>query len=116
MGPALMVNPFVWEYYYGIAGTGTPARATKQIATMAEDLIEKGTAANVPMNSAGKPAVNIVRCLEGCRRILKAASSLPILRAAVWRAPSKPPFTDISSGQDFLPRFSRYKAGPHKWL
>jgi gamma-glutamyltranspeptidase/glutathione hydrolase len=60
-----MVNPFVWEYYYGIAATGTPAGATKQIATMAEDLIEKGAAANVPMNSAGKPAVNIVRCLEG---------------------------------------------------
>ncbi|KZB54633.1 gamma-glutamyltranspeptidase [Thalassospira xiamenensis] len=65
MGPALMVNPFVFEYYYGIAGTGTPAGATKQIATMAEDLIEKGAAANIPMNSDGKPAVNIVRCLEG---------------------------------------------------
>ncbi|MCC9625501.1 gamma-glutamyltransferase family protein [Thalassospira sp. MA62] len=65
MGPALMVNPYVWEYYYGIAGTGTPAAATKQIATMAEDLLGEGTAAAVPLNSAGPSSVNVVRCLEG---------------------------------------------------
>jgi gamma-glutamyltranspeptidase/glutathione hydrolase len=65
MGPALMVNPFVWEYYYGIAGTGTPAGATKQIATMAEDIIGSGSASSVAMNSDGASSVNIIRCLEG---------------------------------------------------
>lgn len=65
MGPALMVNPFVSEYYYGIAGTGTPAGATKQIATMAEDLIGSGSASGIALNSNGTSSVNIVRCLEG---------------------------------------------------
>lgn len=65
IGPALMVNPFVWEYYYGIAGTATPAGATKQIATLAEDLIGNGAAANISMNSDGNSSVNIVRCLGG---------------------------------------------------
>jgi len=65
IGPALMVNPFVWEYYYGIAGTGTPAGATKQIATMAEDLIGTGAASGIALNSQGQSSVNIIRCLEG---------------------------------------------------
>ncbi len=65
IGPALMVNPFVWEYYYGIAGTGTPAGATKQIATMAEDLIGTGAASGIALNSQGASSVNIIRCLEG---------------------------------------------------
>lgn len=65
MGPALMVNPFVWEYYYGIAGTGTPAGATKQIATMAEDLIGNGAASGIAMNSDGPSSVNAIKCLEG---------------------------------------------------
>ena len=65
MGPALMVNPFVWEYYYGIAGTGTPAGATKQIATMAEDLIGTGAASAIAMNSDGASSVNVIKCLEG---------------------------------------------------
>ncbi|AXO15363.1 gamma-glutamyltransferase [Thalassospira indica] len=65
MGPALMVNPFVWEYYYGIAGTGTPAGATKQIATMAEDLIGAGAASGISMNSDGASSVNVIKCLEG---------------------------------------------------
>ncbi len=65
MGPALMVNPYVWEYYYGIAGTGTPAGATKQIATMAMDLIDEDAASGVAMNSDGKSSVNVIRCLEG---------------------------------------------------
>lgn len=65
MGPALMVNPFVWEYYYGIAGTGTPAGATKQIATMAEDLIGAGSASGIALNSNGPSSVNVIRCLEG---------------------------------------------------
>jgi len=64
-GPALMVNPFVWEYYYGIAGTGTPAGATKQIATMAEDLIGNGAASGIAMNSDGPSSVNAIKCLEG---------------------------------------------------
>lgn len=65
MGPALMVNPFVWEYYYGIAGTGSPAGATKQIATMAEDLIAPGAASGIAPNATGRSSVNIIRCLEG---------------------------------------------------
>ena len=65
MGPALMVNPYVWEYYYGIAGTGTPAGATKQIATMAMDLIDEDAASGIAMNSDGKASVNVIRCLEG---------------------------------------------------
>ncbi|MEQ8392219.1 MAG: gamma-glutamyltransferase [Thalassospira sp.] len=65
IGPALMVNPFVWEYYYGIAGTGTPAGATKQIAAMAEDLIGTGAASGITLNSQGASSVNIIRCLEG---------------------------------------------------
>ena len=65
IGPALMVNPFVWEYYYGIAGTGTPAGATKQIATMAEDLIGAGAASGITLNSQGASSVNVIRCLEG---------------------------------------------------
>ena len=65
IGPALMVNPYVWEYYYGIAGTGTPAGATKQIATMAEDLIGSGAASGIAISTDGKASVNVIRCLEG---------------------------------------------------
>ncbi|WP_252509814.1 gamma-glutamyltransferase [Thalassospira sp. TSL5-1] len=65
VGPVLKVNPNVWEFYYGIAGSDTPAGATKQIAQMAEDLEGAGSAANVPLNNDGVSLVNRVFCPQG---------------------------------------------------
>ncbi|WP_258549025.1 gamma-glutamyltransferase [Thalassospira profundimaris] len=65
VGPVLKVNPNVWEFYYGIAGSDTPAGATKQIAQMAEDLEGAGSAANVPLNNDGVSLVNRVSCPQG---------------------------------------------------
>lgn len=65
VGPVLKINPNVNEFYYGIAGTDTPAGATAQIAKMAEDLVGTGSAANVAMNNNGVASVNVISCSQG---------------------------------------------------
>ncbi|MDP2700117.1 gamma-glutamyltransferase [Thalassospira sp.] len=65
IGPALLVNPFVFEYRYGIAGSGTPAGATKQIATIASDLIAANSVSGLAANDNGQASVNVIRCLQG---------------------------------------------------
>lgn len=64
VGPVLKLNPNVWEFYYGIAGTDTPAGATAQIATIAEDLVGAGSAAKLGMNAKGVSSVNYISCPE----------------------------------------------------
>ncbi|PKR55618.1 gamma-glutamyltranspeptidase [Thalassospira marina] len=65
VGPVLKINPNVFEFYYGIAGTDTPAGATSQIAQMAEELVGAGSAANIGLNSKGVSTVNKVSCPAG---------------------------------------------------
>lgn len=65
VGPVLIANPFVGEYHYGIAGSGSPAGATKQIALMANDLLGAGTADHVAPSDVGKASVNRIACLDG---------------------------------------------------
>jgi gamma-glutamyltranspeptidase/glutathione hydrolase len=64
VGPVLKLNPNVWEFYYGIAGTDTPAGATAQIARIAEDLVGAGSAAELGMNAKGVSSVNYISCPE----------------------------------------------------